>query len=87
MIKLQLSPAEREHLEGSRGLTIDVDGDETLRGLNLAESIEYLDLRKRQGPRDSKTRLRFLELHERYDFARKSVIVAEAEARFAGAKH
>jgi hypothetical protein len=87
MSKLQLTPAEREHLEWSRGLSIDVNGDERLRGLNLAESIEYLDLRKRQGPRDSKTMLRFLELHKQYDLARKSVIAPEVEARNAGAKH
>jgi hypothetical protein len=87
MIKLKLSTTERDHLEWNRGLTTDSDGDEILRGLNLAESVEYLDLTKRERPGDAKSRDRFLELHSRHEFARRSVIVAEVDARSIGPKH
>jgi hypothetical protein len=87
MIKLQLARAVREHFEWNRGLTTDVDGNEALCGLSLAESVEYLDLMKRKRPGDSKSRQRFLELHERYNFARLSVVGAEMDARDAGLKH
>jgi hypothetical protein len=87
MIKLQLAKAEREHFVWNRGLTTDLDGNEILCGLSRAESVEYLDLMKRERPGDSTSRQRFLELHDRYNFARLSVAGAEMEARDAGPKH
>ena len=42
MSKLQLSDAEREYLPWSRALATDSDGNETLRGLDAADSVEYL---------------------------------------------
>jgi hypothetical protein len=87
MIKLQLTEAERRHFEWNRGLTTDIDGNEVLRSLNRTESVEYLDLMKRERPGDSKARDRFLELHNRYEPARIAAAAAEAEARDAGPKH
>jgi hypothetical protein len=87
MTKLNLSTAERDHLEWNRGLTTNSDSDEILCGLNLAESVEYLDLTKRERPGDTKSRDRFLELHSRHEVARRSVIVAEVDARSSGPKH
>lgn len=40
---LQLESLERKRLQALRALTIDEDGDETLLGLTVAESIFVLD--------------------------------------------
>ena len=87
MTKLQISDGRRAHLEGNHGLTTDNDGNETMRGLTVAESIEYIDLTTGERARDSKSRNRRMELHQKHEFARKSVILAVVDARNAGEKH
>lgn len=87
MIKLLLSDAERSYLEWNRGLTTDTAGNETLCGLTVDEAIDYLNLLKRDRPGKSADRNRFLVLHDKYEFARRSIILAEIDARQAGPKH
>jgi hypothetical protein len=86
LIKLQLSDAERAHLDENRGLTTDLSGNEILRGLTSEESSELLTLR-RERLRNSKSRDRRIELHEKHELARISAVVAEVDARSAGTKH
>jgi hypothetical protein len=66
MSKLQLSDAERENLSLSRALATDSDGNETLRGLYAADSVEYLGLAKREGLSDAGSRDRYIALHPRH---------------------
>ena len=86
MIKLQLSDAERHHLDENRGLTTDMDGNEIMRGLTAAESSELWTLRRHRAY-DSKSRHRRMELNARHEAARMSAVMAEIDARDAGPKH
>jgi hypothetical protein len=86
MIKLQLSDAERRHLDENRGLTTDTDGNEIMRGLTAVESSELWTLR-RDRAYNSRSRHRRMELNARHEAARMSAVMAEIDARDAGLKH
>ena len=86
MSKLQLSDAEREYLSWSRALATDSDGNETLRGLDAADSVEYIRLAKRERLSDAGSRDRYLALDARHEIARRTIVVAEVDARNAGPK-
>jgi hypothetical protein len=80
MKKLEMSDAERQHLEWNRSLTTDIDGNEILQGLTVAESAELLTSRRERG-RDSGTRKRRIQLNTRVEAARLAAVRAEVEAR------
>jgi hypothetical protein len=84
MTILQLKPGVRQHLEWDHGLTIDGDGNETLRGLTPSESLEYLREAETPNPRNYD---RYFELHDRHTEAKFAVAAALEEAQGAGPKN
>lgn len=82
---LNISKAEREYMNEMRMLTRDSQGNELLVGLTLEESQFYLRFAQARTrsmePQGDEARDRYLELNDKHEKARLSVIAAEAEAR------
>ena len=81
MTKLPLSASERAFRSEMRGLTKDAEGNETLQGLTVEESVELLNSYRNERPGSSTSRDRRRLLQGRYEIARIAVAAAEAEAR------
>jgi hypothetical protein len=81
---LELDEWERAFFVENRKLTTDSAGNEMMVGLTLAESLEYLryvrDMTPGKGA-DTDAADRYLELHEKHELARKTVLFAEIDAR------
>jgi hypothetical protein len=79
-----MAEKEETYLEFIRAITTDAHGNEVRVGLTVEETafyLAYLENRRTGRPRDSAARARFQELHEKHEYARLNVIVAEAELR------
>lgn len=70
---------ERANLTEMRAITTDASGKEVLVGLTLEETAFYMDHTRQRsaGKHDHRNDDRYLELHDKHDGARLSVIGAE----------
>jgi hypothetical protein len=63
---LPLLEAERSRYQREGALTLDVEGQECLRGLTRPESVEYLELARRGLDNDDAAFLRYILLGDRH---------------------
>jgi len=82
---IEFTDSEREFHTEMRGLTKDEHGREVLVGLTLDETEFYVThVRRRTAgdrDRDRANQARYLELHQKHEFARLQTIGAEVELR------
>jgi len=77
------SDDERASLTEMRAITTDSKGQELLVGLTEEETAFYMEHSRRflSGNRDRKDKARYLELHEKHERVRLSVLGAEVYVR------
>ena len=81
---LTLSDSERVFLTEMRGIGLDANGQESLVGLTVEESVEYLNYVRSSMvklPRNEEADDRYLKLNDKYEGVRLATLFAEVEAR------
>lgn len=71
---LDLTAEEREALQQAKALEIDAAGRECFRGLNIAESLEFLALRRVGLDNDDRRFLKLVQLGDLHEAAMKRLV-------------
>jgi len=71
---LDLTAEEREALQQGKALEIDAAGRECFRGLNIAESLEFLALRRVGLDNDDRRFLKLVQLGDQHEAALKRFV-------------